>query len=334
MTCGFGPLAAFAPTRRMALLYNCDVMGWLTVPEPFAVKDPTNPMFDVAKAFASISSAPFDGNWSGALAQISAAGSGWAGQMLGVSRSGELLYDIGHRLPAEALSEFEQRGGIDPSLNPRAKLLSRPYFETLGDNDVMCAEERSRSPFYTELFGPADAPFVCMARLPGPGGASTVVVSLRSASAGHLVEEDRLRFAMLLPHLAAAIRLRARLDGHGQSLVTDALEAAKLPAFLLSATGSVVGLTPSAETFAARGAVLHLRGRKLRALDRRSDEQLQAVIRRACCWSLEPAASSTSVVLQGEGRATTVEVAPLPRADGPTRHGAVAILTVVPPRLT
>lgn len=288
-------------------------------------------MFDVAKAFASISSAPFDGNWSDALAQISAAGSGWAGQMLGVSRSGELLYDVGYRIPVDLLSDFEQRGGVDPSLNPRAKLLSRPYFETIGDNEVMCAEERSRNPFYTEFFGSADAPFVCMARLPGPGGASTAVVSLRSASAGHLVEEDRLRFAMLLPHVAAAIRLQARLDGHGQSLVTDALEAVKLPAFLLSATGSVVGLTPSAESFAQRADVLQLRGRKIQAVDRASDQRLQAAIRRACCWSLEPAATSASVVLQGEDRTSTVEVAPLPRAQGPGRHGAVAILTVAQP---
>jgi hypothetical protein len=158
-----------------------------------------------------------------------------------------------------------------------------------------------------------------------------VVVSLRSASAGHLVEEDRLRFAMLLPHVAAAIRLQARLDGHGQALVTDALEAVKLPAFLLSATGAVVGLTPSAETFAARAGVLQLRRRKLQAVDRRSDEQLQAAVRRACCWSLDPVAPSTSVVLHGDNRSATVEVASLPRACGPARHGAVAIVTVARP---
>lgn len=285
-------------------------------------------MFDVAKAFASISSAPFDGNWSEALAQISAAGRGWAGQLLGVSRSGEILYDIGHRLPLEALSDFERRGGVDPGLNPRAAVLRHPYFETLGDHDVISAEERRRSPFYTELYEPADAPFVCMSRVPGPQGASVVVVALRSASEGHLVEEDRLQFTMLLPHIAAAIRLQARLDGHGQALVTGALEAVGLPAFLLSATGSVVGLTTSAEAFLEGAGVLHLRGRKIQAVDRQSDERLQAAIRRACHWSLEPAPPSTSVVLRGENLATTVEVAALPRAWGPSRHGAVAIVTV------
>ena len=289
-------------------------------------------MFDVAKAFASISSAPFDGDWSEALAQISAAGRGWAGQLLGVSRGGELLYDVGYRLPVEALTEFEHRGGLDPSLNPRAKLLQRPYFETIGDDDVIPAEERRRNPFYTELYGPADAPFVCMSRLPGPGGASTVVVSLRSASVGHLVEEDRLRFAMLLPHVAAAVRLQARLDGHGQSLITGALEAVGLPAFLLSASGSVVGLTVSAEAFAERAGVLHLRRRKIQAVDRFSNDRLQSAIRRACYWSVEPAAPSVSVLLRGEGASTTVEVAPLPRAAGPTRHGAVAIVTSPQPQ--
>ena len=289
-------------------------------------------MFDVAKAFASISSAPFDGNWSEALAQISAAGRGWAGQLLGVSRSGELLYDVGYGLPLDALRDFERRGGVDQSLNPRAAVLGHPFFETLGDDDVAPADERRRSPFYTELYEPADAPFVCMSRLPGPRGASVVVVSLRSASAGHLVEEDRLRFAMLLPHVAAAIRLQARLDGHGQSLVTGALEAVGLPAFLLSASGSVVGLTASAETFAERAGVLQFRGRKIQAVDRGSNEQLQAAIRRSCNWSLGPAVPSTSVVLRGACHATTVEVAQLPRGGGPTRHGAVAMVTVPPPR--
>lgn len=289
-------------------------------------------MFDVAKAFASISSAPFDGNWSEALAQISAAGRGWAGQMLGVSRSGEILYDVGHGLPLDALRDFERRGGVDPSLNPRAALLRQPYFVTCGDNDVVSADERRTSPFYTELYNPADTPFACMARLPGPRGSSVAVVSLRSASAGHLVEEDRLRFAMLLPHVAAAVRLQDRLDGHGQALVTGALDAVGLPAFLLSATGSVVGLTASAETFAERACLLQFRGRKIQALDRGSNEQLQTAIRRTCNWSLGPAAPSTCVVLRGEGVAATVEVAPLPRAAGPSRHGAVAIVTVQQPR--
>jgi hypothetical protein len=284
-------------------------------------------MFDVAKAFASIRSAPFDGDWTQALAQISAAGQGWAGQLLGISRAGEVLYDIGHRLPLEMLSDFERRGGVNPDLNPRANVLRRPHFEILGDDDVMSADDRRRNPFYAELYEPADAPFVCLSRLPGPQGASVVVASLRSASAGHLAEEDRLRFAMLLPHVAAAIRLQARLDGHGQALVAGALEAVGLPAFLLSASGSVVGLTAAAEVFAERAGLLQLRRRRLHALDRASNDQLQAAIRQACRWSLEPTFPSACVVLRGEGVVTTAEVAALPRAWGPTRHGAVAIVS-------
>jgi hypothetical protein len=172
-----------------------------------------------------------------------------------------------------------------------------------------------------------------MARLPGPQGTSVVVASLRAASAGHLVDEDRLRFGMLLPHLAAAVRLQARLDGHGQSLVTGALDAVGLPAFLLSASGSVVGLTASAEAYADEAGVLHLKGRKLYAVDRWSNEHLQAAIRRACKWSIQPPISSAAVALRGEASAATAEVAPLPRAWGPTRHGAVAIVTVPQPRI-
>ncbi len=287
-------------------------------------------MFDVAKAFASIRSAPFDGDWREALAQITAAGRGWAGQLLGVSRSGQMLYDIGHGIPVEALSDFERLGGADPLLNPRASILGRPHFEVLGDDHVISDEDRRRNPFYTELYTPMNAPFVCMSRLPGPQGSSVVIAALRTASVGHLADEDRMRFAMLLPHVAAAIRLQARLDGHGQSLMTGALETVGLPAFLLSATGSVVGLTTAAEAFAERAGVLQLRRRKIHALDRASNAKLQAAIRQACRWSIEPAGPSASVVLRGERFATVAEVAALPRAWGPTRHGAVAIVTTPP----
>src|SRR6185369_1130395 len=112
-------------------------------------------MFDVAKAFASISSAPFDGDWSQALAQITAAGRGWAGHLLGVSRAGEILYDLGYGLPVDALQDFERKGGVDASLNPRANVLYHPHFETLGDDDVISAAERACNPFYTELYQPA-----------------------------------------------------------------------------------------------------------------------------------------------------------------------------------
>jgi len=291
-------------------------------------------MFDVAKAFDSISSAPFDGNWSEALAQLSAAGGGWAGQLLGISRTGEVLYDIGHRVPLDALIDFERRGGVDPALNPRAAVLRRRHFETLGDDDVISADERRRSPFYAELYAPLDAPFVCMSRLPGPQGSSVVVASLRSASAGHLTAEDRLRFAMLLPNMAAAVRLQARLDGHGRALALGALDAVGLPAFLLSASGNLVGLTTSAEALARQAGLLRVRRRRVHAVDRRSDARLQAAIELACRWSVEPRVRSSSVVVQGENGVTTADVAPLPCASGPTRHGAVAVLTFPQQRLS
>jgi hypothetical protein len=109
--------------------------------------------------------------------------------------------------------------------------------------------------------------------------------------------------------------------------VKGALETVGLPAFLLSACGSVVDLTSAAEAFAERAGVLQLRRRKIHAIDRASNDRLQAAIRQACNWSIEPTVPSTSVVLRGEGFVATAEVAALPRAWGPTRHGAVAIVT-------
>jgi hypothetical protein len=285
-------------------------------------------MFDNSKAFASILSASFDGHWSEALGEASAAGGGWAGQLLAVTPAGEVLYDLGHRVPAEALAEFELRGGVDQAANPRAAVLRRRHFEVLGDDAVISADARWRNPFYAEIYAPADAPYVCMARLPGPDGSSIVLASLRAASAGHVAADDRLRFGMLLPHFAAAIRLQARLDGHGKSIAIGALDAVRLPAFLLSAAGRVVAATWAAEALAQDSELIRVRRRSIRAVDRSSDARLQAAIRLACRWTLEPTVRTTSVVLRGERTAATAQVAPLPSCWGPSRHGAVAVLTV------
>jgi hypothetical protein len=290
-------------------------------------------MFDSAKAFGSILSASFDGNWSEALAEISAAGGGWAGQLIAVTRSGEVLYDLGHGLPHDALAEFERRGGVDQIVNPRAAVLGRRHFEVVGDDAVISAEARRLNPFYAEVYAPADTPYVCMSRLPAPEGGSVVVASLRAASAGHVEAADRLRFGMLLPHLAAAVRLQAQLDGHGQSIALGALEAVGLPAFLLSATGRVVGLTESAEALAREAAILRVRRRHVSAVDRASDARLQAAIGLACRWTPEPMVGTSSVVLHGERGLLTAQVAPLPWTWGPTRHGAVAVLTIGPMRM-
>ena len=289
-------------------------------------------MFDTAKAFASIRSAPFDGNWPEALAEISTAGGGWAGQLVAVTRAGEVLYDLGHRIPLDLLTDFERRGGVDQAVNPRAAVLSRRPFEILGDDEVISADARRRSTFYREVYAPADAPFVCMSRLPGPQGTSVVVASLRAASAGHVAADDRLRFGMLLPHVAAAIRLQAQMDGHGRSIALGALEAVQLPAFLLSANGSVTDFTASAETLVREAGIVRVQGRKIHALDRASDARLQAAIRLACGWSAEPTLRTSAVAVRGEGSVTTAQVASLPCAWGPTRHGAVAVLSFSRPK--
>jgi hypothetical protein len=287
-------------------------------------------MFDNTKAFASILSASFDGNWSEALAEVTTAGGGWAGQLLAVTHSGEVLYDLGHRLPLEVLLDFERRGGVDGAVNPRAAVLRRRHFEVVGDDAVISADARRRDAFYAEVYAPADAPYVCMSRLPGPSGSSIVLASLRAASAGHVGAGDQLRFGMLLPHFAAAVRLQARLDGQGKSIALGALEAVKLPAFLLSADGRVVGATESAETLVREAQFVRVRRRTIRAVDRASDRRLQAAIRLACRWTLEPTVRTTSVVLRGERAVTTAQIAPLPCAWGPSRHGAVAVLTFAP----
>jgi hypothetical protein len=285
-------------------------------------------MFDSAKAFASILSASFDGNWADALSEVTAAGGGWAGQLVAVTRTGEVLYDLGHRLPLDLLADFERRGGLDQAINPRAAVLARRPFEVVGDDAVISADARGRDPFYAEVYAPADAPYVCMSRLPGPAGTSVVFAALRAASAGHVAADHQLRFGMLLPHLSAALRLQARLDGHGQALALGALDAVGLPAFLLAASGRLVGVTQAGECLARQAAIVRVRRGAVSAVDRASDERLQAAIRLACGWTTDPMVRTSAVALRGGSSVVEAQVAPLPLAWGPTRHGAVAVLTL------
>lgn len=284
--------------------------------------------FDYEKAVQAIAEAPFAEDWQEALAQTSLAGGGWAGQLIGVSKTAGLQFDLVYRAPLDAIAEFERRGGVDPALSPRAQVFFRRPLEVLGEEDILSPDEQRGDPL-RDLYDGADAPFVCISRLPVSRDLDVVLAALRSRRAGRVQAEEKERFAALLPHTVAALRIQARLEHEASSVAAGALEVLSSPVFLMGVSGEVVAMTAPAEAAARDGAFVRLRGSRLEARTARSDSDLQAALRlasRRAQGGLQPAGSSVPL-RSGTDDVVVAEVAPLPSRSG-FRLGAVAMVAL------
>jgi len=285
-------------------------------------------MFRVQDAIDAIRAAPFDGGWDVALEHFTAAGGGWAGQLLGVTHSGELLYDLPHRIDPDIIREFERVAGVDPRLNPRAQILTQAPMRVMVDDDWLSPEEQRRNPAY-DFFYKTDGPYAGIVRFQMPDRSSVIAASLRSRRAGQIGSTERRQLEALVPQLEASLRLQHRLDQQGALIAKGVVEALQLAAFLLSGDGRVIGLSSAAEALLKQQTYLSFRGGKVEALHRRSNNALQTAIASACRPDLSTclAAVGQAVVIQGGDEPIIAEIAPLPAHANAVSLGARAMLT-------
>lgn len=287
--------------------------------------------FDFEAAVGAIAAAPFDGHWRDALAHIAAAGGGQTSQLIGVSRTGAIQFDYTHNVAPEIVAEFEARSGVDPALNPRAKVLLRPAGEVFDDDDFIVEDERRRNPFYADFFRRADIPFCCEARVEVGHGLQLVAISFRGKEVGSVSREEKARFASLIPHIKAAARLEAELELRGIDLTRGAYEALAYPVFLLDGAGQVLAQNAAADALLRLSQFLRLRHRRLQATDQMADTKLQAALALATATSTGGMAppGPARVLLRHDHDLLVAETAPLPRnMQGGFRFGAVAMVAL------
>ena len=266
----------------------------------------------------AIEAAPLTpGGWATALRDMAELTGGWGGQLLGLSH-GRLMFDLSGGVDLGLIREFEDRGGADPTINPRAEaLLQAPEGSVLIEPDFIGDDQRARHPLYQEFLNPVGAPYCLGAVVAGQRELRIVVASLRSARQGPGEALDQRRLGALTPALQAAAKLQIHLERQAAALALGAFERMTIPAALLDGSGQVVATTSDADRILIEGSLLARTGRMIRAAASDSDRDLQRALDQARC-SDDCSRPTTSVLLRSRdgGEALGVDVFRLP-ATGP-----------------
>ena len=241
--------------------------------------------------------------WYEALAALAHATGSQHGQLICIGDDAAVPIDILTDIdPAFQEAFLAERGG-DPNVNPRVRAgMNAPLLKTLAECDFISPEEYKRNRHYQEFVIPHNVPYICLTNLERTPRMLTGLAVVRDERHGHISEPERAVFASLAPHVRAAVRTQAALEGNGAALLTGAMEALSMPAFVCDRTGTVKELTPAAEQLATANRGLQLKEGRLRAALASDARELEDAIGAAAIGQTRPGAPlmRTVIVRNGE----------------------------------
>jgi DNA-binding CsgD family transcriptional regulator len=203
-------------------------------------------------------------SWETALEGFAQATGSRSAQLTGVDSNASVLFNVITNIDPLVHILFPATAGI----NPRVKAAHEaPVLRILADADFITPEDSRRDRFYQEVARPLDVPFICMTTLERQEDSFIALASVRSKRDGHITREQREIFAALAPHVRSAVRTHRALEGHGGTVLTGAMEALSIPAFVCDRSGRVKSLTLAAEALVTSGLGLQLKAGQLLACE-------------------------------------------------------------------
>lgn len=252
--------------------------------------------------------------WSRVLHQFANASGSRLGQLVGFSPEGPHFNWMGGTEPGW-LEELTRLGGSDPATNPRLEAgLSHPILKLITDQDIISPEQRRRSHFYSKVLPQMEVPHICATILFREPGLNVGLAVGRTARQGEITDSQRKIFISIAQHARVAIRTQLLLEGQGCRLITGALEAVSITAFLCDQTAQVQAMTPSAEALVSKG-ILKLQNGLLKTGKATKTRELAAAIERAAAGITTPGAPpAATVIVHGKKRdPVIIDVTSLPR---------------------
>ncbi|MGH8175634.1 MAG: helix-turn-helix transcriptional regulator [Steroidobacter sp.] len=263
-------------------------------------------------------SAAIDGKgWYAALEGLAHATGSQTGELIGIGMDAAVPLNIMTGIDPGFHQAFIDIGGGDPRINPRVKAgMEAPVLKVMAESDFITPDEHKRHPHYREFARPWDVPFICLATLQRQHGMLIGLAVIRTRKQGHINRTQRRAFASVAPHVRAAVRAHIALEGHGDAILSGAMEALSIPAFICDRAGIVRKLTPAAHALVVRGRGLQLKLGRLSATQPADAQALSDAIDAAAIERGTAAApfERTIVVRTAEPEAAplVVDIIPLP----------------------
>ncbi len=270
--------------------------------------------------------------WDEALQRLAEATGSRGSQLVGRKPDLSILFNVMTNLDPEL-----QRLAIEwQPLNPRPSVVERaPLLQAIADWDVISPQAVRHNRFYQELLLPADAPFFCATVIERQEDLFVTLGVMRSRTDGYITAEQRQTFSLLAPHVRAAVRLQAALEGNGATVLAGCMETLSIPLFICDSSGRVKVLTKAAEALVSSARGLELKnGRLCAALARESRDLEDAIAAAAPIIRTPGLPVARTVVIHGSSPAkaspVVLEIFALPgRADTPGFSGIAPQVLVV-----
>jgi len=257
------------------------------------------------------------GSWITALEGLASATGSKTGELIGLGSDAAVPFNLFTGLAPEAPAEFLAANGGDIRVNSRVRVGGRAPELTILDESAFTTEaDGRRFTAYGDWIRRHDVPFICLSPLIHNENLTVGLSVGRSRRQGNITDEQKRAYALMAPHVRAAVRTQMSLESHGERLLAGALESAEIAAFVCDAAAGVRLMTGKAEAVVAAGCALGLRGGRLRARRDADDRALQLALQRAAAPDRRAGQVAQSILVLGQGaERLVVQVDPLPATD-------------------
>jgi DNA-binding CsgD family transcriptional regulator len=236
--------------------------------------------------------------WDAALSGLADATGSRCGELIGLGSNAAVPFNLVTNIDPGFQEDFVAAGGGDPAFNPRVRAgASAPPLKVLAEADYLSQDEYRRDPFVQRFASDWDVAWSCLTTLERNENLLVGLAVLRTRDEGHITSTQREAFASIAPHARAAIRTHLNLQGQGAALVSGAMEALSMAAFVCDRFGRVRALTPAAEQLIVGRRGLQLSSGRLRAVQAEESLHLDRAIGAASRRRTKPGAPILSTVI-------------------------------------
>lgn len=263
--------------------------------------------------------------WIAALGMMADATGSLRGQLLGIDRRGELVFNYITNIDDGMIDDFTAiEGHHGGAVNYRVAA-SAPVGHMVYEADYAREQALTGWTPYIDVCEKHRQPFGCQTSIANDEGRLVGLALLRSRHDGPTTEEQRALFAAIAPSVRAAVNLQAVVEGRGAELVRGALDAVGASALLIDGFGRVMAATPAAERALAATRRLRVSGTALVASTASQTAEIYAALGRV----LQGQSPAAGLVLRGGGEPPLrLDIQPLPRADWELGFRPSAILVL------
>jgi DNA-binding CsgD family transcriptional regulator len=270
--------------------------------------------------------APFEqAGWDTALKALASATGSARAQLLAIGER-HTLFNWVTDVDEGYVEDFMAIEGHRPEVNYRVAASRRPY-ELAWEKHYDQVRAAAANDTYIEHVRRWDAEHGAQLLLSDQPGAFFGLAALHSASDGRTSESDRQALLDIAPQVMAAIRLQQAIEHQGADLLRGSLDALRIAAVLLDATGRVCAVTGAAQGLLG-SETLQVRSGLLRMARPDLDRGLQMRVGIALA---SRQAMPSEMWVQSPRGPLLVEICPLPRQEWNFGFAPSVIVTLKAP---